>query len=97
MNNTATTKVYPVNPTSLASLKTNLAIMGVKAFVRCLPNGKARVTITNVADREATRDALVLSGCAGPSGKSFADAETARFAWQDRSVFVWFLNEQGVM
>lgn len=84
--------LHPANAEKAATLRANFALMGVKARVRVMANGAARIVLSNAADRDAARDALVLSNACTACGDSFT-SPNARYAWNGPTeIFVRFLN-----
>lgn len=84
--------LHPATAAKVAIVRANLALCGASARVRVMRNGALRVVLASVAEREAARDALVLSDACTASGVSFADADS-RFAWNGPvEVFVRFLS-----
>jgi hypothetical protein len=85
--------LYPVTDDKANTLRANLLAAGVNgARVRKCPNGSARLVLASANDRDAARDALVLSNACTGSGKSFADP-SSRHAWNGPvEIFIRFLS-----
>lgn len=84
--------LYPATADKASALRSNLSSCGAnKARVRVMPNGAARLVIASAADRDAARDALVLSNACTASGCAFTSADT-NTAWNGPTeIFVRFL------
>ena len=83
--------LYPATAEKIATVRANLADCGVAcARVRRMPNGAARIVLANASDRDAARDALVMSDARTASGLAFTHADS-RFAWNGPvEIFVRF-------
>lgn len=84
--------LYPATADKASALRSNLSACGAnKARVRVMPNGAARLVIASPADRDAARDALVLSNACTASGRAFTSTDT-NAAWNGPTeIFVRFL------
>lgn len=86
------TILYPANAEKAATLRANLSAFGVKARVRVMPNGAARIVLANATDRDSARDAFVLSNACTCCGESFA-SQAAKHAWNGPTeIFIRFLE-----
>lgn len=85
-------RLYPATAEKAAALRTNLTLSGAKGRVRVMPNGAARLVINTPADRDAARDALVLSNACTTSGNAFT-SPAAIHAWNGPTeIFVRFMD-----
>ncbi len=85
--------LYSVTTEKANLLRDNLAFCGVKsARVRKMPNGVCRLVLNSRDDRDAARDALVMSDACTACGMAFTNPES-RFAWNGPvEIFVRFLT-----
>lgn len=84
--------LYPATADKASALRSNLFFCGAnKARVRVMPNGAARLVLASVTDRDAARDALVLSNACTACGEAFT-YPASRSAWNGPTeIFVRFL------
>lgn len=87
-----TMAIYPCTAEKATSLRANLSICGANnARVRVMRNGSARVVLASVSDRDAARDALVLSSACTATGNSFTSPASTN-AWNGPvEIFIRFL------
>lgn len=86
------TRIYSATAEKAASVRANLSACGARARVRVMPNGSLRVVAADASQRDAVRDALVLSDACTTSGTPFSSINS-RNAWNGPcEVFVRFLH-----
>lgn len=86
-------RLYPATAAKATFLRAELTAMGVKrARVRVMRNGAARLVLNSIEDRDAARDALVMSDACTACGDAFT-VPSSRFAWNGPvEIFVRFLT-----
>lgn len=85
--------LYPATAAKAATVRLNLSLCGVTgARVRVMPNGALRLVVRDRSQREAARDALVLSDACTACGALFTSPDCAT-AWNgDLEIFVRFAS-----
>lgn len=85
--------IYPATAAHAQNLRAELAACGVSgARVRRMPNGRIRLVLASTNDRDAARDALVMTGACNASGVSFVDPSTTNSWNGPTEIFIAFLE-----
>lgn len=87
------TILHPATAAKATTVRLNLSLCGVTgARVRVMPNGAMRLVVRDRSQREAARDALVLSDACTATGNLFTSPESSS-AWNgDTEIFVRFAS-----
>lgn len=85
--------LFPATAAKAAIVRTNLSACGISGVrVRCMPNGAMRLVLSDKGQRDAVRDALVLSDACTGGGLLFTHPDS-RHAWNgDLEIFVRFAS-----
>jgi hypothetical protein len=83
--------LYPATAEKAAIVRANLKSFGVLgARVRRMDNGSLRIVLASKYDREAARDAFILSDACTASGEMFTSPSSSSAYNGDTEIFVRF-------